>query len=324
MVFLWSALCFLAVASAYRVVSPSVPMTPVQMIAAEAVVIQPGLAGPDLHQQSGQHLHDPELPGPLVPQGPAFGPSQQRETGDLTCISNTGSTCMIQSCLASLGPTFCSWGHCYCASGCVAADGTCQNQSNVPVGQEFALRNLQFKDKYLQVSSTSDELKVGLTNTDRSAFKLYELPGSSPEAPQFLLAATQYRDVVAAITRKSKVASQVGSLVHVTWPQQVPLTDVAVALYAAPGHPGAVIIKAAQAPNQALFLPKGSSDVKTRSGDPGMMGYWVPEPPLDMPLPPYPGQPCQTDCGLAAGLRACLALLLTLLPLAMPSVELRA
>jgi len=95
--------------------------------------------------------------------------------------------------------------------------------------------------------------------------------------------------------------------------------ETAVRFWRAPNVDGAITIRGSgEQVDKFLLGIKGSYKVGARSGDPGLGGYWIPEPPLPFVLPAYAGPSCQYDCGSASvrsavlGHGALLALLIAL------------
>lgn len=77
--------------------------------------------------------------------------------------------------------------------------------------------------------------------------------------------------------------------------------DIAVRLSQAPaatgGQAGAITIRGSGKSNDRfMFIYDGTYKVTTRADDPGLGGYWIPDPPLPFSLPAYDGPACRHNC----------------------------
>lgn len=183
------------------------------------------------------------------------------------------------------------------------------------------------------VASTMDNLiHVGTSNTDPlGRFNLYQLPGQGDSPQDFLLVPEgspahslsvvhTYQcsdvielphDAVAAKEKKQNSSTSRQSCKHSWKAEAHPLSpsysvhpsvqDAAIRLWRAPvstdKYPGAVTIRGTGPfVSQFMFVHDGSWKVSTRDDDPGLGGYWIPEPPLPVSLPMYDGPPCKIAC----------------------------
>jgi len=230
---------------------------------------------------------------------------------------------MTQSCDQSRGATECSWGRCFCNSGCSGADGKCYGETNKLIKTGFRLRNSRWPDQYMYVSSVGSSLKVSADPGDQADFELYQLPDqvSGPTLTECLLSSVKYPNYVTTITethncnggdqhrQRSCTTSWDGTVTHVAWPAQSSLPGLATKLVAVrdrPGVPaGAFMIESFSSANYFLYVHRFSWQVGAYSGDPGTGGYWVAEPPLNLTIPEYRGVRCSYDCGFSGACRRC-------------------
>jgi len=56
-----------------------------------------------------------------------------------------------------------------------------------------------------------------------------------------------------------------------------------------------------------MFVHAGSWKVSSRADDPGLGGYWIPEPPLAFALPEFDGPPCKHACDNSLSVRSAMA-----------------
>lgn len=247
-----------------------------------------------------------------------------------TCIQNTGLSCQNdQGCDQSHGAMECRQGQCYCSSTCSSGEGVCQNEANVLVASGLRLKNAKWPAWVLIASTLDDLIHVASNAQDPMAmFNLYQLPGQGKNPINFLLVPQgSPAHSVSVIHRrhctgvleaelvspnekeddKSAKNSTIDDCRH-TWKAQTqPMSphfsehpsvqDIAVQLSEAPGvgaKAGAITIRGSgKHINRFMFIHEGTYKVTTRSDDPGLGGYWIPDPPLSFSLPAYDGPPCE-------------------------------
>lgn len=247
-----------------------------------------------------------------------------------SCIQNTGVSC-DGKCDAIRGATECSNGKCVCSTGCSSSAGICIQQENVLVASGLRLQNARWPTYYLVASSMNDEIQVGDFQDPLARFNLYMLPGQGEHPQDFLLIPEGSPAHCVAVVHKYLCSdlmdqrsakdedkhnisltgpmSLTGQKCTHSWDAQTQhmspafsaypsVQETAVRLWQAPNaKDGAVTIRGAgDHVSKFLFSHEGSWRVRTRSDDPGLGGYWIPEPPLPFKFPVYDGPPCEHAC----------------------------
>jgi len=250
-----------------------------------------------------------------------------------SCLQNTGVSCISEGCSASQE---CKYGQCFCGSGCTSAAGRCLNEDNVLVATGIRFKNVRWPTYYMVASAMDSEIHVAANKMDPLAqFSLYRLAGQSGEHPQDFLLVPQASPAhsVSVVHRyhcmdlmdKSAVGKDqhnttlTGKSCSHTWEAETqPMSpsfsahpavqETAVRFSLAPtkrkgGVPeGAITIRGSgHHVNRYMFVHVASWQVGTRDDDPGLGGYWVPEPPLPFQVPAYVGPPCAHACDSFSG-----------------------
>lgn len=248
-----------------------------------------------------------------------------------SCIQNTGVSCGSQGCDASHGKMECRLGQCYCSSTCSSGEGVCQADTNMLVASGLRLKNAQWPAFYLVASTLDNYIHVASHGADPLAqFNLYQLPGQGQSPKSFLLVpqgspahsvSVIHRHHCSGIPEKEHPLEEMSSDEDVdskqnashcrhTWKAETqPMSptysvhpsvqDIAVQLSQAPAgtQTGAITIRGSgKHVNKFMFIHEGTYKVVTRADDPGLGGYWIPDPPLAFSLPAYDGPPCQHAC----------------------------
>jgi len=276
--------------------------------------------------------------------------SRTRSSRPPSCIQNTGVSCLSQGCDSSQE---CNLGQCYCSSACSSGDGVCHKETNLLVASGLRLRNAQWPTYYLVASTLDNYIHVDANREGPlTRFNLYRLPGQGQSSKYFLLVpqgspshsvGVVHRHHCSGIAEKEhplekmdedQVNATTGSShCRHTWKAETqPMSpsfsvhpsvqDIAVQFSQAPAgaQAGAITIRGSGKDiSRFMFVHKGSYKVSARPDDPGLGGYWIPDPPLSFSLPAYDGPPCKHDCGslsvrsAMAGSGLLLALLVALL-----------
>lgn len=255
-----------------------------------------------------------------------------------SCIQNTGVGCISEGCAAS--SVTCNFGQCFCSSGCSSVAGLCSQEENVLVASGLRLKNARWPAYYMVASTLDNAISVATNSHDTKArFNLYKLPGQGKHPQDFLLVPqTSPAHSVSVVhsehcsdlmekTPRAEHDSEAGhpprlpynislagrSCTH-SWNVQAQsmspsfsahpsVQETAVRFWRAPlaSVDGAITIRGSgEQVDKFLLGIKGSFKVGARSGDPGLGGYWIPDPPLPFVLPAYAGPACEYDCGSAS------------------------
>lgn len=165
--------------------------------------------------------------------------------GEAKCYKVTGGTCRLGRCRAERNAK-CSFGTCYCETGCVGADGVCRSnlQEYKLVASNFRLRNNKWQDQYLYTPRTQffEQLRVTeYKGKYADKWNLYEIPGPTwlpdfqqvmalggsvndinwgfgyrVDEPRYILSPAEYPEYAAAIANNDlRITLGVGSLYSV-------------------------------------------------------------------------------------------------------------
>lgn len=246
------------------------------------------------------------------------------------CIQHTGGTCMIQGCAAWRGPTTCSVGRCFCQEGhCAGSDGQCYEARNRLVGQHLRFRNARWPEYYLYFASVfPHSLYVSKDPSRQGDLRLLELPGQDRSFDkEVLLSSEAFSNWVAAMgesddsstfdLKKDSISSLHTTLrdssestrsitaraVQLKGLMSTPVSQLTVRFVEAPRYEGqpngttSFMISSWKYPDRYMMVSRASWDVAAGRHDPGVGGYWISEPPLNMSLPRFRGEHCSFDCG---------------------------
>lgn len=250
-----------------------------------------------------------------------------------SCVQNTGVSCLSEGCGSALGDAQCHAGQCHCRHGCSSGGSICKDDTNTLVVTGLRLKNAQWPTYYLVASTLDNYIHVANSRTDPLAqFNLYQLPGQG-ELPQYFLlvpkgspayslsvihkhycsgfVSNHSADEDEEADVSDNLTNIAGHSCRHSWKAQTQpmspsfkdhpsIQDIAVRLSQAP-HPapaGAVTIRGlGKHISRFMFIHEGTYKVITRPDDPGLGGYWIPDPPLPFKLPAYDGPPCNHNCG---------------------------
>jgi hypothetical protein len=174
-----------------------------------------------------------------------------------------------------------------------------------------------------------NELHVSTGATDPLAsFNLYQLPGQGKHTEDFILVPQGSPGYSVSVVREllcndlvnrngrddKKNVSVTGHDCRHTWNANTqPMSpsfskhpsaqDISLHFSQAPrgGHVAtkeeAIAIRGSgEEVSKYMFVHEGSWKVSLRPDDPGLGGYWIPEPALSFMFPPFNGPPCETAC----------------------------
>jgi len=223
---------------------------------------------------------------------------------------------MISNCYAERGAV-CRGSNCVCANGCTGADGICRNISSYKlVGKNVRFRNVKFSDQYLYAPRTWFMEQIRTTDTAgqyADLWNVYKMPGKDYQYGQemFLLSPVEFPEYAAGVADTKMrawiplgdkkgadgngIVIPVGSLFvvdlyHLTsrhlLANKYPFNIAYIMnnICRPNSHPNAVEINGALG-RASWYIHHASWEVFGWVwSDPGEGGYWVPEPPLDVPL----------------------------------------
>lgn len=253
-----------------------------------------------------------------------------------SCMRNTGISCASKSCDASRGEMRCDNGQCVCSTGCSSASGRCLHEANILVATGVRFQNAKWPGYFMVANAMDDFIHVTSNAMDSLArFNLYQLPGQGDHPQDFLLvpqgSPSHSLTVAHSLTCPGVIEIPVGiadgkkdlqndtsakSGCKDNWKAKAqPMSpsfnnhpsvqDAGVRLWHAPVTDKSSIGKLSNAitirgsgklVSKFLFVHDGSWKVATREDDPGLGGYWIPDPPLPFTLPMYDGPPCKYAC----------------------------
>lgn len=221
---------------------------------------------------------------------------------NVTCIKDTGGTCLFSDCYKWRGPTLCSdLGRCMCAPGyCAAAGGRCFPSTDKLVAKGFRLVSAAYPSfsmstptgflGWLLYSILGNVIIVSTNTNDQNSFDLYELPNQGEKPSKFLLAPALANNTVVAVNRYRQR--------HVTYflvdtdsiedaldqPASVQSLTMNVLIGKHLGKQ-AVVLQSFAYPSYCLGVNWWSSLVSAQwtwkpKKDPSLEAIWYPDPPL--------------------------------------------
>jgi len=252
-------------------------------------------------------LMSPKPPGTLAVTG----------WGDPSCYTVTGGTCMVYGCNADRGAV-CGYGHnCVCKEGCTGADGLCYHNvsSYKLVGKNVRFKNVKYSDQSLYAARTWFMEQLRTTSSEgkyADLWNVYKMPGYDwlHQQEMFLFSPVEFPEYAAGVA-STKMAAYIPtggkgkdnsggvvvpvgsmfivSLFHLTsrhllanrYPFNIGY--VMNTMCKPRSHPNAVEINGAL--GQASWYEHHASweVFGWVWSDPREGGYWVADPPLDIP-----------------------------------------
>jgi hypothetical protein len=119
-------------------------------------------------------------------------PFESGSLGDLTCMRNTGGSCVMFSCNTDRGPTVCEQGKCLCSQGlCANAEGVCDQQGK---GKWLGSHSIAFNHPYDQqkpfIGVTEGGPWLSSSSSSQPAWKIALSPGGRVRLESLLLPGT--------------------------------------------------------------------------------------------------------------------------------------